>query len=221
MGQGSQFAFESAEQIWNEVRSVWPAGRGITYQRLENGGLQWPCLSEDHPGTQVLHTQRSGEKPVLRCNEFVPTSERTDDAFPLALITGRTLYQFNAGTMTQRTPNTLLRADDYLDVSPADAQRLGIADGARVSVESHYGHTALTARISQMVKPGEVFATFHNPESNVNALTGDQRDRQTDTPEYKMTAVRVSPVIARETSSASDLRPLRSEPCKQRSSETS
>jgi formate dehydrogenase major subunit len=111
--------------------------------------------------------------------------------YPFRLITGRTLYAFNAGTMTQRTPNRELRPTDTLDISAADAQRLGIADGERVRVCSHYGEALLLVRMSASLNSGELFATFHDPAVFLNNLTSPHRDRFVKTPEYKVTAVRV------------------------------
>ena len=81
----------SAEQIWDEIRAVWPAGRGITYARLERGGLQWPCPDEDHPGTTRLHVEAfaSGQRASLRCIEHVPSPEQTSPDYPFVLVTGR------------------------------------------------------------------------------------------------------------------------------------
>jgi formate dehydrogenase major subunit len=119
MGRSESFHFKSAEEIWNEIRSVWKAGAGISYERLEREGLQWPCPSENHPGTQVLHadTFPNGRRAGFRQIEYRPTGETADEEYPFTLITGRTLYQFNAGTMTSRTGNNLLRPHDFLDVS--------------------------------------------------------------------------------------------------------
>jgi formate dehydrogenase major subunit len=195
MGYGHEFAFRSPEEVWNEVRAVWPAGCGITYERLELGGLQWPCPSEDHPGTAVLHADgfASGTQAELRRVDYAATSERVSADYPLLLVTGRTLYQFNAGTMTMRTRNTLLRPADRLDIATADAARLNIRDGQRVRVRSRYGEAMLPARVTSSVKAGEVFATFHTSQVFLNALTSDRRDAVVDTPEFKVTAVRVEP----------------------------
>jgi len=123
MGFKEQFDFHSAEDIWNEVRAVWKAGAGISYQRLEHGGLQWPCPSEDHPGTGILHTESfpHGQRALLKRVEFAATAETTSAEFPFLLTTGRTLYQFNVGTMTMRTPNAVLRETDTLDIAAIDA----------------------------------------------------------------------------------------------------
>ncbi|HXG46730.1 MAG TPA: formate dehydrogenase subunit alpha, partial [Methylomirabilota bacterium] len=195
MGWGKQFAFRSAEEIWNEVRAVWRAGAGISYARLEHGGLQWPCPTEDHPGTPILHRETfpHGPQAALQCVEFIATDETLTDEFPFLLTTGRTLYQFNAGTMTGRTPNARLRVSDTLDVAPEDARRLGLRDAERVRVRSRHGTAALPVRIDPRVKPGELFASFHDVETFVNRLTGPHRDRCVMTPEYKVVAVRVEP----------------------------
>jgi formate dehydrogenase major subunit len=160
---------------------------------LEYGGLRWPCADEDDPGTVVLHTESFpiGRKAALRCIPYRPTKEVTSENFPFVLITGRTLYQFNAGTMTMRTANAALRATDLLDISEEDANRLTLHNDERVRVHSAYGEAVLPIRITSSVKPGELFATFHIAEAFVNRVTSPHRDRYVKTPEYKITAVRI------------------------------
>jgi formate dehydrogenase major subunit len=192
MGKGQFFDYGSAEEIWNEVRSVWPAGRGIRYQRLEDVGLQWPCPDEDHPGTEVMHIDSFPlGKAALRRIPYRPTKEAVDEEFPFLLVTGRTLYQFNAGTMTMRTPNAELRATDLLDVSVEDAKRLRLHNGETVRVHSRYGEATLPIRITSTVRPGELFATFHTAEVLLNRVTSPYRDRYVKSPEYKVTAVKI------------------------------
>ncbi|MBS1791705.1 MAG: formate dehydrogenase subunit alpha [Acidobacteria bacterium] len=193
MGNPDGFQFESAEEIWDEVRTVWKAGRGISYARLEHAGLQWPCPDENHPGTQMLHTNTFplGDRATLRRVEFHPTHETVSDEFPLLLVTGRTLAQFNAGTMTMRTNNVALRPTDTLDISPSDAESQHVRAGDCVRLLSRYGEAILPIRISTSVKPGELFATFHTAEAYLNCVTSPHRDAYTGTPEYKVTAVRI------------------------------
>jgi formate dehydrogenase major subunit len=193
MDKGEFFNFHSPPEIWEEIRSVWKAGHGITYARLENGGLQWPCPTEDHPGTTVLHTKSfpSGERAPLKRIEFAASNETTSSEFPFLLTTGRTLYQFNAGTMTMRTPNIELRSTDTLDISAEDAARLELSHGERVRVRSRYGEVFAPIRINPAVKPGELFATFHTSEVFLNRLIGPGRDNVVHTPEYKVVAVRI------------------------------
>ncbi len=193
MGKGDAFDFASPEAIWEEVRTVWPAGRGITYGRLDGEGVRWPCPSEDHPGTGVLHGDgfAAGPRARLRCLDWTPTPEATSPEFPFVLTTGRTLHQFNAGTMTGRTQNVVLRPSDLVEMAPADAGRLSLREGQPVRLVSRYGSATLNLHIDERMKPGELFATFHTSEVFVNRVTGPRRDRTAGTPEYKVTAVRV------------------------------
>ncbi|KAF0118931.1 MAG: formate dehydrogenase alpha subunit [Rhodospirillaceae bacterium] len=193
MGTPQGFQFDDAEAIWNEVRRLWPAGAGLSYARLERESLPWPCPDEDHPGTPVLHEARfaHGVRTALACIPFTPTPERCETDYPLLLNSGRTLYHFNAGTMSYRTPNAWLRPSDTLDMAPADAARLGLREGETVSVHSRHGRAVLPLHISDRIKPGDVFTTFHRPDLWVNRLTSPYRDSQVHAPEYKVTAVRV------------------------------
>ena len=190
---GRGFSFTSPEEIWNEVRALCPGARGMTYERLEAGGLQWPCPGEEHPGTPLLHGNEfpTGRRATLTAVEFEETTETVTLEYPLRLITGRSLYQFNAGTMTGRTPNTELRPSDQVSVSPADAERLEVHEGDLVRVRSRYGSTALPAHVDPALRAGDLFATFQQPSSLLNVVTGPNRDGAVSTPEYKVTAVRI------------------------------
>jgi len=196
MGHPEGFRFRSAEEIWDEIRGVWTAGAGISYARLERGGIQWPCPTEEHPGTKVLHSESFpiGRRAALRRIDFHPSPERTSEEFPLVLITGRALYQFNAGTMTRRTLNAELHPRDALSVSQDDARRLALGDGDLARVRSRHGEATLPVHVDAAMRAGELFATFHTGEVLLNQVTGPYRDGETDTPEYKVTAVRVEKV---------------------------
>jgi formate dehydrogenase major subunit len=111
--------------------------------------------------------------------------------YPFVLITGRTLQQFNAGTMTHRGGHKSLRSTDYLDISPVDAKDLEIKDKDRIGLYSRYGHIVMPVHITDSVLPGQLFATFHDSKSALNYITGPFRDPRTATPEYKLTAVRL------------------------------
>jgi len=193
LGKGHLFDYSSAEDIWNEVRRVWKAGSGISYPRIETAGLQWPCRSEDHPGTTILHGESFpiGKRAALRRIEYQATPEATSAEFPFLLTTGRTLYQFNAGTMTFRTRNRELHPSDFLDISPEDAERMGLSNGEKARLQSSHGVALLPVRINAAIKPGEVFATFHTAEVFLNNVTSPYRDGYTLAPEYKVTAVRI------------------------------
>lgn len=193
MGHTDGFSFRSAREVWDEVRRVWTPGAGMSYDRLDCEGLQWPCPTEDHPGTRILHRDRftSGPRAALRSIEYTPTPETVADDFPFLLNTGRTLYQFNAGTMTDRTPNHELRPTDTLQMHPEDAARLALATGDAVRVTSRYGEVVLPVQVDRSVRPGELFATFHSPQVLLNRITSPVSDRTVGTPEYKVTAVRI------------------------------
>ena len=182
MGKGEAFDFRDPEAIWEEVRTVWPAGRGISYARLEREGLRWPCPSEDHPGTEILHrdTFAAGPRVPLQRIAFTPTAETVSVDFPFLLTTGR-------------TRNVELRPHDVLDMAPADAARLSLEAGERVRLTSAHGSAILPLRLTEDVKSGELFATFHTTDVFLNEVTGPARDAITETPEYKVTAVRVEP----------------------------
>ena len=194
MGQGEHFAYADAESIWDEVRTVWPDGAGMSYARLDRGGLQWPCRDEADPGQALLHAERfaGGPTATLRRVDYRPSAERTDAEFPFLLTTGRHLHQFNAGTMSRRGPLSLLRPTDTLDMHPADAGRLALADGERVQLRSRHGWAELPLRISEQVQPGQLFASFHDPAVGLNQITSPERDGIVQAPEYKLTAVQVT-----------------------------
>ncbi|HQU85676.1 MAG TPA: formate dehydrogenase subunit alpha [Pyrinomonadaceae bacterium] len=196
MGSGEHFAFNSPEEIWNEIRAVWKASYGITYERLDKQGLQWNCFDENDNGTEVLHTEEFplGKRAALKRIPFAPTEEIVTDDFPFLLTTGRTLFHFNAGTMTQRTNNAKLRPTDLLEINPFDAEKLSFKDGEIVNLQSKYGEAKIPVHINDKVKKGELYATFHNTEIFLNNVTSPHRDRLVNTPEYKITAVRVDKI---------------------------
>jgi formate dehydrogenase major subunit len=190
---GRHFRHADAAAVWDEARRLWPAIAGISHRRLDReGGLQWPCPAEDHPGTPVLHAEHfAGGRATLRPLAWTPSGEAPDGEFPFLLNTGRSLFHFNAATMTGRTRNHELRADDDLELHPDDAAELGLAAGDPVQVRSRHGAFTLRARPTDRVRRGEPFATFHAVAAYVNLATGPGRDAVTGTPEYKVTAVRL------------------------------
>jgi len=193
MGFKDAFDFDSPEAIWNEVRQVWKAGAGISYERIEHNGLQWPCLDEEHPGTTILHAKQFpiGVRANFSKIDYLPTPEVTTDEYPFILNTGRTLAQFNAGTMSMRTGNARIRPTDLLEMHPCDAMLLQIHDHEKVRITSRYGTAEIPVQLTDKVRRGELFATFHDPKVFTNRVTGGQRDRVVGSPEYKVTAVRV------------------------------
>ncbi len=189
----SGFNFNDPKEIMDEVNRLAPIYGGVTFTCLEKGGLQWPCPSPEHPGTPILHTERFSRGR----GKFVPLSfttpgEAVDAAFPLLLTTGRNLYQYHTGTMTRRVPalNECFN-EERLEINPADASKLGIAEGDWTRVSSRRGEVRVRARITENNPPGIVYMTFHFAETPTNTLTGAAYDSQTCTPDYKVSAVKV------------------------------
>ncbi|MFQ5609949.1 MAG: molybdopterin oxidoreductase family protein, partial [Woeseiaceae bacterium] len=129
--------------------------------------------------------------------EFVPTDEKTNRRFPLLLTTGRILSQYNVGAQTRRTANNVWHGEDLLEIHPSDAETRGIRDDQLVSLASRKGDITLRATITDRIQPGVVYTTFHNPETGANVVTTEYPDWATNCPEYKVTAVQVTPASHR------------------------
>jgi formate dehydrogenase major subunit len=182
-------AATSPSEVMDEIARLTPIYAGVSYARLEGDGLQWPVPSTAHRGTPILYDVSFPRgRARLTCVEFQPSPSF---GTPLSLITGRVLEHYNAGTMTRRSSNLQLHPFDELQIHPHDAASRGITDGARVRLRSQSGEAHATARVTNEVSPGVLFLSFHDPATAANAVTGDVRDRMTDCPEYKLTAVDV------------------------------
>ncbi len=194
--RGKGFEFSSPADIMKEISDITPSYGGITYARLENGGLQWPCPTEDHPGLQFLHesmfTRGKGRFAAL---EYKPPKERPDEAYPLILTTGRSPFHYHTGTMTRKSKGlNQLKGEEEVELNPQDAKALGIADGDKVQVFSRRGKVIAKAKITKSSPKGVVFMTFHFAESATNLLTNPASDPVAKIPELKFCAVRVEKV---------------------------
>jgi predicted molibdopterin-dependent oxidoreductase YjgC len=197
---GHDWGHPSAEQVWNEVRTLAPMFAGMSYARLEQaGGLQWPCYDEHHPGEQFLHSRlwkepREGPPAPFSVVEHDPPLERPDAEYPFTLTTGRRLDSYNTGVQTAGYKSPLRRGES-LDMSPEDAQRLGLVDGAPVRVTSRRGSVVAPIHLDRSLRAGLVFMTLHfQDEVTTNVLTVDYTDPKSGTAEFKACAVRVEPV---------------------------
>ncbi len=190
------FDYSDPFDIMEEIRYVTPSYGGMSYQRLENGGLQWPCPTEDHPGTPVLHTNSfSRGKGRFIPLKYIPPAELPDADYPLILTTGRSLYHFHTGTMTRKVAGlNSLDPEGTLQINPSDAERLGIAQDAKVRVSSRRGEVVARAKVTEESAPGVVFMTFHFADSPANILTNPKLDPVSKIPEYKVCAVKVEKV---------------------------
>lgn len=194
---GYRMDYTDASEIMDEIASLTPTFAGVSFRRLDEvGSLQWPC-NEAHPdGTPIMHVDEFVRgKGRFVMTPFVPTDERSTRKFPLLLTTGRILSQYNVGAQTRRTQNIEWHREDTLEIHEADAELRGITDGSWVEVASRVGATSMRARISDRVPAGVVYTTFHFPMSGANVVTTDYSDWATNCPEYKVTAVEVSPTL--------------------------
>ena len=149
-------------------------------------------------GTPVMHIDRFVRgKGLFVETDYVPTEERSNRRFPLLLTTGRILSQYNVGAQTRRTDNNIWYGEDLLEVHPADAETRGIRDGDLVALRSRKGEITLKATITERIQPGVVYTTFHNPETGANVVTTEYSDWATNCPEYKVTAVEITPATHR------------------------
>jgi formate dehydrogenase major subunit len=197
---GRDLGNPTAEELWNELRSLSPVHAGMSYARLEaEEGLQWPCYDETHPGEMYLHG-RLWERPVVgprapfACVDHDPPVDQLTDEFPIRLTTGRHLDSYNTGVQTglYSSPN---RRPGGVDLSPEDGRRLGLAAGDFVRVVSRRGAVVAPVRFDDGLPPGLAFMTLHFPgQVATNELTVDAVDPQSGTSEFKATAVRIEPV---------------------------
>ncbi len=192
---GYPMYYGSAEEIFEEIRKLVPIYAGMTYKRLEqHQGLQWPCPTEDHPGTPTLHVgQFSRGKGHLSGIEYEPPAEEPDAQYPFVLTTGRSFMQYNAGTMSRRTRAGKAEPENYVQLNSADAARLGIKDGDRVKVATRRGELTVKAKITE-IAPGVIWMPMHYAETPTNLLTNDAIDPVCGITEVKACAARVERV---------------------------
>jgi formate dehydrogenase major subunit len=192
---GAGWTYTHPSQIMDEIAMLTPSFTGVSYEKLETmGSVQWPCNEKAPEGTPLMHVDGfvRGKGKFIR-TEYVATDEKTGPRFPLLLTTGRILSQYNVGAQTRRTPNVVWHAEDVLEIHPHDAEVRGVSDGQWVRLASRSGDTSLRATITDRVSPGVVYTTFHHPDTQANVITTDYSDWATNCPEYKVTAVQVSP----------------------------
>jgi formate dehydrogenase major subunit len=197
---------------WDELRSLSAMHAGMTYERLEElNGLQWPCWDEDHPGTKFLHARlwedhavKRGPKAPFSVTPFEPPVDELTEEFPLRLTTGRRLDSYNTGVQTGGYTSPL-RREETIDVSPEDAEALGVAEGEVVRVTSRRGSLEVPVRIDRGLRPGLVFMTMHFPDQvDTNVLTIDATDPKSGTAEFKASAVRIDKIAAPAAAGARD-----------------
>ncbi|MDE2339444.1 MAG: formate dehydrogenase subunit alpha, partial [Alphaproteobacteria bacterium] len=192
---GLDWAYTHPSEILDEIARLTPSFAGVSFARLDTeGSLQWPVNAAAPDGSPIMHIDgfvRGKGKFVV--TDYVPTDEKTGPRFPLLLTTGRILSQYNVGAQTRRTENVVWHAQDLLEIHPLDAENRGLKEGDWVKLTSRAGETTLRVKITERVAPGVVYTTFHHPATQANVVTTEYSDWATNCPEYKVTAVQVSP----------------------------
>uniref|UniRef100_UPI003567544F formate dehydrogenase subunit alpha n=1 Tax=Novosphingobium sp. TaxID=1874826 RepID=UPI003567544F len=192
---GLDWNYTHPSEIMDEIARLTPTFAGVNYKRLDaEGSLQWPVNDAAPDGSPIMHMDgfvRGRGKFVV--TDYVPTDERTGPRFPLLLTTGRILSQYNVGAQTRRTANSVWHEEDLLEIHPTDAENRGVKSGDWVRLASRSGETTLRAQVTDRVAPGVVYTTFHHPATQANVVTTDYSDWATNCPEYKVTAVQITP----------------------------
>ena len=198
MGFEKQFTYPHEEAIFYEIRALTPSYAGLSPERLQNkpGGIPWPCLASDHPGTPILYTRsfnRPGGKGKMMPAEYIPPAETPTEEYPLMLTSGRVVLHYNAGAMTRRTRSLQEREPElFVQVNPQTAESYGIQEQAEALVQTRRGEARARVRLTRRIPPGVLFMPFHFPEMNL--LTNDALDPTAKIPEYKVAACRIQPV---------------------------
>jgi len=191
---GYKMAYKNSAEIMEEARKLTPQYAGISHNRLRCGcDLCWPCPSEDHPGTRILHQEKfTRGKGKFTAIEYIEPAEIPDKNYPFTLITGRILYHYHTGTMTRKSAGlNKIVPGPYAEINPDDAKKLKIKDGGKIKVKSRRGEIELSACITEAVKQGEIFIPFHFYEAAANILTNPALDPIAKIPEFKVCAVKV------------------------------
>jgi len=196
---GYPMNYDNAAEIMDEIAELTPTFNNVSFKFLDEvGSVQWPCNEKAPMGTPIMHIDNFVRgKGLFIETDYVPTEERTNRKFPLLLTTGRILSQYNVGAQTRRTDNMVWYDADLLEVHPSDAEMRGIKEGDLVALSSRKGEISLVATITERVQPGVVYTTFHNPETGANVVTTEYSDWATSCPEYKVTAVQITPATHR------------------------
>ena len=192
---GCDWTYSHPGEVLAEIARLTPTFAGVSWERIDSGEpLQWPVNEKAPQGSPIMHVDgfvRGKGKFVV--TEYVPTDEKTGPRFPLLLTTGRILSQYNVGAQTRRTGNVVWHEEDVLEMHPTDAENRGLKHGDWTRLTSRTGETTLRLDVTDRVAPGVVYTTFHHPATQANVVTTEYSDWATNCPEYKVTAVQVTP----------------------------
>ena len=192
---GFEWSYSGPEEIFDEMASLTPSYAGMSYARLaEERSLQWPCPDREHPGTPYLHVGKfSRGLGQFTAVAYKPPAELPDEEYPFVLSTGRHMFHYHTGTMSRRSaPLEQHRPEEFVEIHPEDAARLGLAEGDLARLSSRRGEITARVTLTDRVRPGHIFMTFHYHEAAANVLTNDALCPVAGIPEYKVCAIRVN-----------------------------
>jgi predicted molibdopterin-dependent oxidoreductase YjgC len=197
--KSAKWDYRHPSEIMEEMGRLVPAYAGISYDRLDGDGLQWPVPNRDHPGTPFLfeNTFPRG-KAKFHALVYEPSKEQPDAEYPFILTTGRVLYHWHGGTQTRNSILDFAQPEALVEINPADALQIPCKDGDPVRVSSRRGAIVLRAKVTEKASCGVVFIPFHFAEAAANMLTIDAIDPQAKIPEYKICAVKIEPATLAE-----------------------
>jgi predicted molibdopterin-dependent oxidoreductase YjgC len=190
---GYPMNYAHAGEIFDEMAALTPSYAGISYARIDQVGLQWPCPAKDHPGTRYLHEGRfTRGRGLFHVIKFRPPAENPDLDYPLILSTGRTLYHYNIGNMTRKSGAIDQKEPaNFVEINSADAAKFGIAAEGNARITTRRGSIVTAVRVGDRVRQGTIWMPFHFVESSTNLLTNDAFDNITRTAEYKCCAAKI------------------------------
>ncbi|TAL25339.1 MAG: formate dehydrogenase subunit alpha [Nitrospirae bacterium] len=194
---GYDMKYSSSEEVFEELGGLWPALAGISYSRIRNNGIHWPCPTKDHPGTEYLYKAGfpRGRVPFTPI-KYMPPAESADKDYPFVLTTGRNLFQYHSGSMTRKVaPIEAHAGEPYIEINAADAEKLGVKPGEKIKVSSRRGQIEIKARITDRVSEGTVFIPMHYKEAAANVITSEALDPYAKTPEFKVCAVKIEKTV--------------------------
>lgn len=199
---GYAMDYKSPEEVLVEFGKVWPNIAGITYQRIDREGIQWPCPDIDHPGTPYLYKNGFPKGRVrFSCVPYSNPAEEADNEYPFVMTTGRNLFQYHSGSMTRRVAQIEAHAGQaYVEINPKDSVKLNIGDGDMLAVESRRGSIKIKALVTSRVPEGTVFIPMHYHEAAANIITNDALDATCKIPEFKVCAVKITKQAMMESS---------------------
>ncbi|MFP4023062.1 MAG: formate dehydrogenase subunit alpha [Thiohalospira sp.] len=190
--------YQNAAEIFDELAKAAPMMGGISYDRIEHQGIQWPCPAKDHPGTSTLFLDKFNTpngKAILNPVEYIPQTEKTSKEFPFIMNTGRILYHYHTSTMSRKNKAlTDFANESYVLMNPGDVVKYNLKDGQKVKVSSKQGELETTLEASAQVAEGELFMPWHYAESPVNRLTRGDLDPFSKIAAFKLTACKVEKI---------------------------